>query len=493
MKFAWGISGLLAVALGLSAGCAADSSGPEEPPVPGILEVGSDDGEVVKIGGSYLLRKDQEVERLVVISGLARIEGTVKDEIVVIAGGATLAGSARVQGNVVVLGGTVEVEEGATVRGDLVVLGGGAEVPPGFEPGGEQVSIGTIPAGGMLAEVIPWFTQGLFLGRPIVPSLTWIWAVVAVLALLYLLINFIFSGPVHACAQALADKPLSVGLVGMLVLVLIAPLSLMLVVSVIGLVLIPFFWVMLLVAGLVGSVGVARWIGTRVLAEESPENRVDAARSLLIGLALITLVFMIPVLGFAAWSVLCVLALGAAATEAFAGLRRENPAAPSPAAPVPPPAPAGSGPVDDKAVESAAQTASQDERVSADDLSAFQRATFLVRLGAFLIDLAMVAFLTYLLEIGGGKTFLLFLIYRIAHWSWQGTTVGGIICRLRVVRTDGTPIRFTEAAVRGLSSILSTLVVGLGWLWILWDPERQAWHDKIAGTLVVRVPSDWPR
>ena len=143
MKFAWGISGLLAVALGLSAGCAADSSGPEEPPVPGILEVGSDDGEVVKIGGSYLLRKDQEVERLVVISGLARIEGTVKDEIVVIAGGATLAGSARVQGNVVVLGGTVEVEEGATVRGDLVVLGGGLEVPPGFEPGGEQVSIGT--------------------------------------------------------------------------------------------------------------------------------------------------------------------------------------------------------------------------------------------------------------------------------------------------------------------------------------------------------------
>ena len=49
---------------------------------------------------------------------------------VVIAGGATLAGSARVQGNVVVLGGTVEVEEGATVQRDLVVLGGGLEVPP---------------------------------------------------------------------------------------------------------------------------------------------------------------------------------------------------------------------------------------------------------------------------------------------------------------------------------------------------------------------------
>lgn len=492
MKFAWGVSGLLLVSLGLSAGCNADSNGPEAPPIPGVIEVGSDDGEVVKIGGNYVLRSDQEVERVVVISGLARIEGTVKDELVVIAGGATLAGSARVQGNLVVLGGTVEVEEGATVRGDLVVLGGGMDVPPGFEPGGEQVSIGTIPAGGMLAEVIPWFTHGLLLGRPIVPSLPWIWAVVAVLAVLYLLINFVFPGPVNACAQALEDKPLSVGLVGVLVMLLIAPVSLMLVVTVIGLVLIPFFWVLILVAGLIGSVGVARWLGNRIMAEESPENRVEAARSLLIGVALITLVCMIPVLGFAAWSVLCVLALGAAATEAFAGLRKENPAVPSPAAPLPPVS-TGIEPVDDRTAEPAGKTESPNDPAPAEDLSAFPRATFLNRVGAFLIDLVMVAFLTYLLEIGGGKTFLLFLIYRIAHWSWRGTTVGGIICRLRVVRTDGAPIRFTEAAVRGLSSILSTLVAGLGWLWILWDSERQAWHDKIAGTVVVRVPPDWPR
>ena len=61
-------------------------------------------------------------------------------------------------------------------------------------------------------------------------------------------------------------------------------------------------------------------IGTLFLAEESPENRVDAARSLLIGLALITLVFMIPVLGFAAWSVLCVLALGAAGDRSLCGV-----------------------------------------------------------------------------------------------------------------------------------------------------------------------------
>ena len=57
MKFAWAFSGFVVVALGLSAGCGPDSSGPDAPPVPGILEVGSDDGEVVKIGGNYVLQK----------------------------------------------------------------------------------------------------------------------------------------------------------------------------------------------------------------------------------------------------------------------------------------------------------------------------------------------------------------------------------------------------------------------------------------------------
>ena len=489
MKFVWDVAGLmLIVILGLTAGCGADTSDPDAAPVPGVLEIGGDDGEVVKIGGDYVLRSDQEVERIVVISGRARIEGTVRDEMVVIAGGATLAGSARVQGDAVVLGGTVEIEEGAAVQGDLVVLGGGLEVPAGFEPGGEQVSIGAIPVGGMVADVIPWFTHGLLLGRPIVPGLPWVWAIVAVLAVLYLLINFVFPGTVHACAQALDERPLSVGLVGMLAVVLIAPVSLMLVVTVVGLVLIPFFWILLLVAALVGSVGVARWIGRRILDEGSPENRADAARSLLIGFAVITLVYMIPVVGFAAWSVLSVLALGAATTEAFAGLRRESPAVPSP-----PPVSAGGGPVDAGSSEVHTISALADEPAPADDLSTFPRARFLNRIGALLIDLVMVAFVAYLLDVHGGRTILLFLAYRVAHWSWRGTTVGGIICRLRVVRTDGVPIRFTEAAVRGLGSILSTLVFGLGWLWILWDAERQAWHDKIAGTFVVRVPSDWPR
>ena len=63
-----------------------------------------------------------------------------------------------------------------------------------------------------------------------------------------------------------------------------------------------------------------------------------------------------------------------------------------------------------------------------------------------------------------------------------------MICQLRVVRVDGKPLDFPESLVRGLTGIISLAVVGLGFLWMLRDPERQTWHDRVAGTYVVKVP-----
>lgn len=63
-----------------------------------------------------------------------------------------------------------------------------------------------------------------------------------------------------------------------------------------------------------------------------------------------------------------------------------------------------------------------------------------------------------------------------------------------VRRAPGPPCAHAalRPVVRGLSGVLSMAAVGLGGLWILRDPEQQAWHDRIAGTYVVKVPRDWP-
>lgn len=78
--------------------------------------------------------------------------------------------------------------------------------------------------------------------------------------------------------------------------------------------------------------------------------------------------------------------------------------------------------------------------------------------------------------------------YGAILWKLKGSTIGGIIFNLKVVRADGRPSDWSTMSVRALACFLSMIVMGLGFIWIAFDPEKQAWHDKIAGTVVVRVP-----
>ncbi len=48
------------------------------------------------------------------------------------------------------------------------------------------------------------------------------------------------------------------------------------------------------------------------------------------------------------------------------------------------------------------------------------------------------------------------------------------------------PIGPWRAFVRILVANFSLLIFGLGFLWMLWDPKSQTWHDKAAGTVVVK-------
>ena len=468
---------------------------PLEPPAV-EMEVEAETASVVRIGADYTVRAGETVREVVLIAGSAIIEGDVEGDVVVVLGVATLASAARVGGDFVVVGGSATVAPGAVVTRDVVVVGGELDAPPGFAPGGEQVTVAPFGVLDGVVAVVPWLNQGLLWGRPIVPSLPWVWVIVGVLFVVYLVVNVVFERPVRACTQVLAERPLTTGLAGLLVLLLIGPVFFVLVVSVLGAALVPFLLCALLIAGVLGRVGVARWMGTQVWSEDAPPSRLQATRSLVIGLALICLAYVVPVLGLVTWTMLGVFGLGAAATTFITGLRQEHPAPPlPPVSSSPPVSPTPETPTDASADEIAGSTgaiAPSAAPAGASDLSVFPRATFLSRLTAFVLDMILVMLTVLLFGVDGGVFFLLLLAYHVVFWGWKGTTVGGIICQLRVVRTDGTPLRVTEALVRALSSIFSIAVLGLGYFWILGDAERQAWHDKIAGTYVVKVPRNWP-
>lgn len=528
---AGGALGLAPVALAQAPapGTSAPAPAPTElpPPAPGearVTPLGStescdgfwrDPG--FRLGQDQVIRKGQAVDSFAVVLGSVVVEGQVCGDLSVTLGDVRLASGATVEGSLVVVGGTVTVEPGAVVGHELVLVGGALDAPATFRPGREQVVIGIPVVGARVRDAIPYLTRGLLLGRLIVPELGWVWIVVGVVFFVQLVLNLLFPQAIAASADVIAERPLSTFLAGALVLVLSGPVATLLAVTVVGIAALPVLFGALLVAWVVGKIAVNRWIGARLFEQEDPASRLASTRSFVIGFAVVTMAYMIPLLGLVVWGLTGVLGLGGAALAFVRGFRRENPppvptprpappeppasplSPPSPppfdAAPVartdpfalPPPAFAGDVPPMPHAMPAASAV---DPRA----LLAFPRAGFGERAAAFVLDVVLVAMTTAMLGSDDpGDWFVLALVaYHVGFWVWKATTLGGIICQLRVVRVDGAPLRFVDALVRGLVGIFSIATFGLGALWILRDPERQSWHDKVAGTFVVRVPRNFP-
>ena len=123
------------------------------------------------------------------------------------------------------------------------------------------------------------------------------------------------------------------------------------------------------------------------------------------------------------------------------------------------------------------------------------------RLAAVLLDLLLLSFISslagwlILLEYPNTEAiihfFSMFLLLLAVPgvaalwWLFQGTPGKLLLgCRIVDARDGGRP-RLWQVLVRLLGYGLSALPLGLGFLWMIWDKRHQAWHDKLARTLVV--------
>ena len=86
---------------------------------------------------------------------------------------------------------------------------------------------------------------------------------------------------------------------------------------------------------------------------------------------------------------------------------------------------------------------------------------------------------------------LVALGYFVLLWTLAGRTIGKWLIGLRVVSSTGSTPTVVQSVARVLGYLLSALVLYLGYLWVLVDRRRMAWHDHLAGTHVVydRSPS----
>ena len=77
----------------------------------------------------------------------------------------------------------------------------------------------------------------------------------------------------------------------------------------------------------------------------------------------------------------------------------------------------------------------------------------------------------------------------IVFWLTRQATPGKMVIGARVVDAVTLDKLGTgQAILRYLGYYVSTIPLLIGLIWVGFDSRKQGWHDKIAGTLVIRAP-----
>jgi uncharacterized RDD family membrane protein YckC len=501
------------------------------------LAKGQSADSVVSVFGSSTSEGDVS-DAVVSVLGDTRVSGTVGDSAVAVLGDTYVNG--KVSHDVVAVLGNAVLGPQAEVGGDVVAVGGRVTRDPAAVVHGGVKNVFGVTLGSF-RWLRPWVDNCLLYLRPlaVAPGLGWAWALALGFLALYVLIAVMFRDTVDRCVHTLQTQPGQTIVAALLGMLLTPVLFALLCITVIGIAFVPLAALGMFLAAAFGKVVVLAWIGrccTRFLGEGA---YVHTALAVLTGGVIVLVLYLVPVVGFIVYKVLGILGFGVAVYALILAVRArrgepnfqpafaaggagaaafgaapdtsENHGGTSTSAPGASenhagPSTSGPGISEDHAGTSTSAPGARDgapasaqggtssatsgaaSAASALPVSALPRAGFAVRMAALFIDAVLVAVLLHIIGSSKQGELLALAIYGAVMWKFKGTTIGGIVFGLQVVRVDGRPIDWSTAIVRALSCFLSLVVAGLGFIWIAFDENRQAWHDKIAGTVVVRVP-----
>jgi uncharacterized RDD family membrane protein YckC len=432
------------------------------------------------------------------------------------------------------------------VTGAVVVVGGRLTEEPGAGVKGTEVNVGAVGPNGSIEWLTTWMKQCVLKARPLAfgPNLGWVWLVAFACLGFYLLLALLFPRAMDRCVQTLETRP-GGSILASVLAVLLSPVAfVLLALTVIGVVLFPFLAAALFFAGVFGKAVMLAWVGRRLTRPLSAAVPAHPFFAVLLGGLLVMLLYTVWG-SFLLYKLLSWIGFGVVVYTVALAMKREK--RPKPAGVVPPPAgvapvpvatpvppttvpltpmaeptltspgftggepvapaaPAGLGgaevtpaatpPVVPVSVPPPLPvTAPVPPELAA---AVLPRAGFFLRLAALAIDgiliSMIVGFISGILprflqfNHGPGGVLLALAIYGAVMWKHKGTTIGGIVCGLRVVRLDQREIDWATAVVRALGCFLSMFPAGFGFIWVAFDDEKQSWHDKIAGTTVVIVP-----
>ena len=247
---------------------------------------------IVKIGSDVIIEAGQKVRSVVAIGGQITVSGAVEKGVTAIGGSVVLTRTAVVGGSVTALGGVIVMARDAEVGGSLTEIN-------------SSNLIETFSAA-VSSEWEGW---------------SWIFAMISltiflVILVLAILIVALLPKPVYIVAEAIGENTFKVFLCGILGLVLIAPLALLLTISVVGIALIPLEMIVVVCSVLLGFIAVGQIIGRKALSLLKRPNP-GVIRETFWGLIILWLIGWLPYIGWMIKALAIVIGLGATLVTRF--------------------------------------------------------------------------------------------------------------------------------------------------------------------------------
>lgn len=274
------------------------------------------DGDVVVFGGNLMMENGSKVDGdVVVFGGTADVTGEAKGDVVVIGGAVTVNGV--VKGDVVAVGGTVDVGSDARIDGDVATVGGVAAVDESADVGGSVVNGPELKFGTDGVSVVPKSTPEA--GSTQLPAQVHtghttfgerllkfigdgVQDIVIALLLAGLAALTVMFFPVHVkSAQQTIEQAsaLTFG-IGIATTVAVLALSLVLIIFIITICLLPFFYLIVLAAALLGLTALGKWLGEFIFGKLNLSRPTPIAATLL-GVSVLVLLGRMPFVDSIPW------------------------------------------------------------------------------------------------------------------------------------------------------------------------------------------------
>jgi len=248
-----------------------------------VVPVQASDKSIVKIGSDVRVEEDMRIEDAVAVGGSVYVDGIVDGDAVAIGGTIYLGDSAVVHGDAVTVGGRIEETEGAMIYGSTVDVSA-INIDSIFDDMDLSHDFRGFPRAFKFISVIGLFALVIFL-------------------------SLIMPKELNKISTIVKNEPLQMFLFGLLGVILIVPIALMLIISIIGIALIPLEILAVFLASLIGYIAVAILIGERILNALNNEDP-NIIISAILGVLLLWLVGLIPFVGGFVKMIVCIMGFG---------------------------------------------------------------------------------------------------------------------------------------------------------------------------------------